>query len=214
MTRTDNLIASLAVDLRAVPRGAVARRVALALAGGGAVTLALIVSLMGLRPDLAHATLGFTFWMKWGYTISVGVIAMIATMHLARPDADRTILLWWLMLPVSLLAGLAVYQVMTTPPGDWTALWQGQSWRVCTVKVAVLSLPIYAGLVIAFRSFAPTRLRLTGMVAGLAAGGCAATLYGLHCPEVSALFILVWYSLGMMAAAAIGALTGPKLLRW
>jgi hypothetical protein len=90
----------------------------------------------------------------------------------------------------------------------------GQSWRICTIKVATLSLPIFTGLLIAFRSFAPTRLRLTGAVAGLAAGAGAATLYGLHCPEVSALFILIWYSLGMLAATAIGALTGPKLLRW
>jgi hypothetical protein len=176
--------------------------------------MAFVVSLLGLRPDLSHAALGFPFWMKWGYTISIGVIAAIATIHFARPDADRPRWLWSLALPVSLLAGLAVNQLLTTPAGDWTALWQGQSWHVCTIKVAALSMPVFAGLMIAFRAFAPTRLRLTGAAAGLAAGGCAATLYGLHCPEVSALFILVWYSLGMMAAAAIGALTGPKLLRW
>jgi len=32
--------------------------------------------------------------------------------------------------------------------------------------------------------------------AGFASGACAATLYCLHCPEVSALFILTWYTLG------------------
>jgi len=57
-------------------------------------------------------------------------------------------------------------------------------------------------------------LRLTGAAAGLAAGASAATLYGLHCPEVSALFVLIWYSLGMLVAAAIGALAGPRVLRW
>ena len=93
-------------------------------------------------------------------------------------------------------------------------MWQGRSWHVCTRNVAILSLPIFVGLMLAFRRFAPTRLRLTGAVAGLAAGACAAALYCLHCPEVSALFVLVWYSLGILAAAAIGALVGPRLLRW
>jgi hypothetical protein len=212
--QTETLVASLADNLRAVPRGAIPRRLSLGLAGGGVVTMILVVSSLGLRPDLADAMLGFPFWMKWSYTISVGVVAVLAAIHLARPEADRPHGLWWLVLPVALLAALAGRQLATTAPGDWTALWQGQSWRICTIKVATLSLPIFTGLLIAFRSFAPTRLRLTGAVAGLAAGAGAATLYGLHCPEVSALFILIWYSLGMLAAAAIGALTGPTLLRW
>ena len=212
--RTEDLIASLAGNVRAVSRHAVERGVALGLLGGAAVTMALVMVWLGLRPDLGVAIGGFPFWMKWGYTISVGAIALLATVHLARPEAGRPRRLWWLAIPVSVLALLAAVQLLTTPPGDWAALWQGQSWRVCTIKVATLSLPILAGLMIVFRRFAPTRLRLTGAVAGLAAGACAATLYGLHCPEVSALFILVWYSLGMFAAAAIGALLGPRLLRW
>jgi hypothetical protein len=212
--RTEALITSLAGDLRTVAPGAVPRRVGFGLACGATITIALVVFGLGMRPDIARAVLGFSFWMKWGYTISVGVIAVTATNHLARPQAEQPYCLWWLALPTGLLVALTLYQLITVPPGDWTALWQGQSWRVCTIKVATLSLPLFAGLMIAFRSFAPTRLRLTGAVAGLAAGACAATLYGLHCPEVSALFILVWYTLGMLAPAAIGALAGPKLLRW
>ena len=32
--------------------------------------------------------------------------------------------------------------------------------------------------------------------------------------EVSAIFVLTWYSLGILLAAGIGALLGPRLLRW
>ncbi|URW76703.1 DUF1109 domain-containing protein [Sphingomonas donggukensis] len=212
--RTEDLVAALAAQSRAVPRGAVPRRIALAIAASGALTLALVAAWLGLRPDLPQAVGGFPFWMKWGYTISLGAIAVAAVAHLARPEVTDARGLRWLAVPVGVLAVLAIVQLLATPPGDWTALWQGRSWRVCSMKVATLSLPILGGLMLAFRAFAPTRLRLTGAVAGLAAGACAATLYGLHCPEVSALFILVWYSLGILAAAAVGALIGPRLLRW
>jgi hypothetical protein len=212
--RTEDLIASLSGDLRMVPRGAATRRVGLGIAGGAITTMALVAGWLGLRPDLGSAMLGFAFWMKAGYTIAVGAIAVLATVHLAHPEAARPRWLGWLAAPVGLLAILAMIEVATTPAGDWTALWQGQSWHVCTRNVAILSVPIFAGLIVAFRQLAPTRLRLTGAVAGLAAGGWAATLYGLHCPEVSALFVLIWYSLGMLVATAIGALTGPRLLRW
>jgi hypothetical protein len=57
-------------------------------------------------------------------------------------------------------------------------------------------------------------LRAAGAVAGLAAGAFAATVYCLHCQEVSALFVLTWYSLGILLAASVGALLGPRLLRW
>jgi hypothetical protein len=61
---------------------------------------------------------------------------------------------------------------------------------------------------------APTRLRATGAVIGLAAGGISAALYSLHCPEAGASFVLTWYTLGILAPALLGALLGPRLLRW
>ena len=67
---------------------------------------------------------------------------------------------------------------------------------------------------IAFHRFAPSRLMMTGAVAGLAAGGLAATIYCLHCPEASPLFVLTWYTLGMALAGLAGALAGERLLRW
>jgi hypothetical protein len=212
--RTAELILSLAANVRPVRSGAVPRRIALGLVSGAVVTMTLILAALGLRHDLGSAMLGFPFWMKWGYTISIGVVSILATIHLARPDAHRPRWLWWLAFPATVVAALAIIEVINAPPGDWTGLWMGQSWRICSLLVFGFSLPIFAGLMIAFRRFAPTRLRLTGAVAGLAAGASAGTLYGLHCPEVSALFIFLWYSLGISLAAGLGALVGPKFLRW
>ena len=211
---TDDLILSLAAHPAPVRRGTVGRRIAFGAVAGAAVTLAIIAVMLGFRPDLTIAMHSFAFWMKWTYTISLGVIALLAAAHLARPEAARPRWLWLLLLPVGALAALATGELIRTPTADWPALWMGLSWRMCSTRVAVLSLPIFAGLMVAFRRLAPTRLRLTGAVAGLAAGACGATLYCLHCPEVSAVFVLTWYTLGIAVAAGIGALLGPRLLRW
>jgi hypothetical protein len=105
-------------------------------------------------------------------------------------------------------------ELIRTPPGDWLAMWLGQSWKRCPWLVLMLAAPIFGGLLWSFRRLAPTRLRAAGATAGLAAGAFAATVYCFHCPEVSAIFVLTWYSLGILLAATIGALVGPRLLRW
>lgn len=58
------------------------------------------------------------------------------------------------------------------------------------------------------------RLVLAGFAAGLLAGGVGASVYALACDETGALFVVVWYSLGVLACGEVGALLGPPLLRW
>ncbi|CAN5347898.1 NrsF family protein [soil metagenome] len=212
--QTDDLINALAGNVRPVSRNPVESRIALGLMAGAIVTLATIMLTLGFRPDLATAMHSFSFWMKWTYTISLGVGAILATIHLSRPDASRAQWLWLLVIPFVLLAAVAANELIRTPVSGWLPLWLGQSWKRCAVFVFLLSLPLFGGLIWAFRQFAPTRLRLAGGVAGLASGACAATLYGLHCPEASATFVLTWYTLGIGLAGAAGALIGPRLMRW
>lgn len=212
--QTDDLIRALAGDARPVPRHVVERRVGIGLAGGGIVTLATIAATLGFRPDLGIAMQAFPFWMKWAYTLSLGIGAITATLHLARPDAARIRWLWLLALPCALLLAAATSELIRTPVDGWQRLWLGHSWTRCSMLVAGLSVPLFISLLWAFRRLAPTRLRLTGTMAGLASGACAATLYGLHCPEASATFVLSWYTLGMALATLGGALVGPRFLRW
>jgi hypothetical protein len=212
--RTDELIATLSRDVRAVPRRALGRRIALGMIAGGAVTVLLIAATIGVRPDLGAAMRGFPFWMKAIYTASLGGGAVAVTVRLARPESGRPRWLWALAVPVLLLAGIGIAELAHTPSADWLRMWLGESWQSCPWLVLLLSLPIFAGLLWSFRRLAPTRLRLAGAAAGLAAGAWSAMLYCLHCPEVSALFVLTWYSLGIVLAAGVGALLGPYLLRW
>ena len=211
---TDDLIASLAADVRPVPRFAVGRRLAIGIAIGAAVSLLLVAGTLGVRPDLWLAMQGPAFWMKWGYTLSLSVAACFATLRLARPDPGSLRRLWWIAVPIAALVATGISELRDTPRAQWLAMWLGQSWRVCPWLVLATAMPVFTGLLWSFRRLAPTRLRAAGAAAGLAAGAIAATVYCLHCPEVSALFVLTWYSLGILLAAGVGALAGPRLLRW
>jgi hypothetical protein len=157
---------------------------------------------------------GFSFWVKWTYTISLGVGTVYAVTRLARPTPGSLQRLWFMAIPVLLLAGIGIGELSTTPPAQWLALWLGRSWMICPWLVLTLAVPIFVGLLWSFRELAPTRLRAAGAAAGLAAGAWAATIYCLHCPETSAIFVLTWYSLGIMLAAGTGAVLGPRLMRW
>lgn len=211
---TDQLIEALSKDIEPVSRYAVGRRLAVGMTIGAIGTLLLIGLWLGFNPQLDLAMRHYSFWMKWGYTLSLGICAAGATLRLARPDVGKQGWLWIMALPVASLAAIGVFEMSRVPPAQWLAMWLGESWSVCSSIVFLLSLPIFAGLLWSFRRLAPTRLRAAGATAGLTAGAWAATLYCLHCPEVSAIFVLTWYTLGIALAALTGAMLGPRLLRW
>jgi hypothetical protein len=210
---TETLIDRLSQEVAPVPRNRRVIRLGLGIVAGGTVTLLLIALALGIRPDLGIAMRGHTFWMKWGYTISLGIGAVVVTARLARPEAVR-LRRFWPVIPFVLLAAVGAFEMAHVPTASWMEMWLGQSWKVCPWVLLILAAPIFVGLLWSFRRLAPTRLRAAGAAAGFAAGAWAATLYCLHCPEVSAIFVLTWYTLGMVLAAGVGALLGPRFLRW
>lgn len=211
---TEQLIESLSKDVPRVAPHALAKRLGIGITAGGLVAAVLVATVLGVRPDLRPAMLGFSFWMKWAYTISLGVGSGFILAQLARPNAGSLRGLWVLVAPVIILTGIGIVELARTPSAKWLAMWLGRSGVTCPWLVLTLAAPIFAGLLWSFRTLAPTRLRAAGASAGLAAGAWAATIYCLHCPEASALFVLTWYSIGIIAAAGTGAVLGPPLMRW
>lgn len=212
--KTDQLIDSLANEVKPVSRYAVASRLTFGAVIGALVSAVVVIIALGARHDLDSAMYSAAFWIKWSYTLSLSAIAIYTTARLARPDPGPLRVIWLIAIPVTLLAGIGVMELIHTPSGEWLAMWLGHSWSKCPWLVLGLAIPIFIGLLWSFRRLAPTRLRAAGAAAGLAAGAFAATVYCLHCPEVSAIFVLTWYTLGILLAASLGALVGPRLLRW
>jgi hypothetical protein len=212
--KTEDLIEQLAAASAPPTRRSALIRFALWIATGALVTLVLVALLLGLRPDLDVAMAGGLFWMKLSYTGSLAFIALAGLSTLGRPEARPPRWLWAMLLPVAALAIVSIAEAAAMDRNAWMALWLGDTWRQCPVLIFTLAVPVFGALIFALRSFAPTRLRTTGALAGMAAGALAAMIYCFHCPEAGAAFVLTWYTLGIAAVAAVGALLGPRLLRW
>ena len=211
--RTVELIELLTRDIQVRPPGTASRKLLTALAAGGAVTLLLVV--FGLHcQSLEQAARQPWFWMKASYTGLLTVAGVVTVKRLAAPGTPLKAAPSTVALIIFVMLVLGAGQILAASPGARLGLWLGHTWKVCSPLILLLALPIYAALVIALRNLAPTRLSETGAMAGLTAGALAATLYGLHCPEQAAAFAATWYTLGIAAAAGIGALTGQWLLRW
>ncbi len=210
---TAQLIDSLSTGLRPVDPRSVAREIAPSLLAGAAAALVAVVAVYGVQPDLGTFAHGAPFAMKVAYAGTVGALALSLATALARPGA--TIGGWrWMLAPIALLALLAGAQLAAVDPSQWRALMLGGSWDRCPWRIVMLAVPVFAGLVAAVRRQAPTRLRRAGAAIGLTAGATAASFYALACTEASAAFVLIWYSLGIMLCGVLGALLGPRLLRW
>ena len=212
--RTDDLIDHLSGVLEPTPPAQVVRILAVGLGGGAALSAILMVATIGVRPDLTEAMGDGSFWLKFVYTFVVALLCFATVDRLARPDASVGRLFVLLIVPFLVMVGLAAREFMPADTATQHALIMGHSARVCSILIAGLSLPLFAGLFWALRQLAPTRLTEAGAAAGLLAGSAAATIYAFHCTESTSTFIAIWYSAGILLTTLLGAALGRFLLRW
>ena len=213
--KTDELISLLAGGSTAADVHALRRRCALAI-GWGAFGAALVMAIaLGVRPDLEAAARLPMFWVKLAFPGVLAALAVLALLRLARPGARLGWVSEALAAPVVAVWIVAVAVLLDAAAADRRELIFGDTWVECLLNITVLAVPAFVALMWAIRDYAaPTRLGLAGAAAGLASGALAAAVYALHCPELAAPFIAIWYVLGMLIPTAIGALIGPRLLRW
>ena len=211
--KTDDLIDMLAREPG--PAAAPPKTKMALLAGAGLLgsAMLMIVSL-GVNPQLAAFARMPAFWIKVAFVLALAGGGWGAVARLSRPGSSTAGLPLVLALPWLVIAALSALLLLPADPSERLALILGHTWRTCPYLIAFLSLPLFAGCVAIMRELAPTRLRLAGAAAGFAAGASAACIYCLHCPEMAAPFIGIWYSLGILIPTAAGAALGPRLLRW
>jgi hypothetical protein len=214
LMQTEKLIAQLAAGVTAAPPHAAIRRLCAMLMLGAAAALVLLLVSLGLRPDIAQASHTAPFWMKWMFTLSLAWAGILVVRRLGDPDTRVGLASWGLVAPIAVVAMMAAGELMAAPGSSRTQMMLGRSFMQCFVTIPLLAIPVFLGLLQAFRRLAPVRLRLAGAAAGFLSGAVAASVYALACPENAAAFMVIWYTAGMSLPALIGAALGPRLLRW
>jgi hypothetical protein len=212
--QTDDLIAHLSSALEPVRGAQVASTLAIGIAAGAAGSALLMMATIGVRHDIVDAVGGGAFWLKFVYTLVIAILGLKLVERIGRPGTDATWPLLLLAVPVLVMTTMMTIQMMSADGAVRHALLMGHSANVCSVLIAGLALPLFAGLFWSLRQLAPTRLTQAGAAAGLLAGSTAATIYAFHCTESTATFVAIWYTAGIALTTLLGAGLGRWVLRW
>ncbi len=212
--KTDQLIEMLAKQDVPVKKSRILVQVLLAVALGFVGSFVLLLVVFDMNPDLGMLFKNMWFWVRFLFIVSVGAISAMVLVRLGRPTDASRVSLWLMVIPFALLAFIAATMLMMAPREERADMLLGASWDVCARNISLLALPLFVSAIWIAKQFAPVRLRVTGAIAGLFAGAGAALVYSLHCPEVEPAFLVVWYSLGMLIPAVVGAVLAGKLLKW
>lgn len=212
--KTDDFISLLATGVKPVDRHLARKLFAQAIAMGGAGALLLTLLVFGVRHDLALMLTTPLFWLKLAFPLALATSALLVLVRLARPGAvvGRRVLMP--LAPLLVIWALALVALALAPAASRYDLIMGTTWKTCPFNITLLSIPGAIALVRAVRQLAPTQLRMAGMFTGLLAGSVATVAYCLHCPEMGVPFWGVWYLAGILIPTLLGALAGPRLLRW
>jgi hypothetical protein len=210
---TNELIAALAADTRR-PAASLSsvwwRAAGLAIAAAAAVFFATL----GPRPDIAMAAETPRFLFKFVVMITLAVSAFGLARALSRPGATWRKVTPYLAAAPALITVAVTVELFLLPPDTWSPTLIGTNGMVCLTSISLIGIGPLAIFLLALRHGAPTRPAIAGAVAGLLAGGIAATLYAAHCTDDSPLFVATWYTIAIAGLGLIGAAGASRLARW
>lgn len=211
--KTDELIKTLGADAKttAMPLG---RMWLVVLVFAVIAAAAVFFMTIGMRPDFMQAAQTIRFLFKFVFTATLATTAFLALRMLAMPGAPAGKYGRWLLIAPLFMAAAIVFELIAMPSSDWGRRLVGNNMMVCLASIPLIGLVPLAALLVGLKHAAPTRPALSGAIAGLLAGGLAATFYAAHCADDSPLFVATWYGLAITALGGIGALTGRFFLRW
>ena len=125
-----------------------------------------------------------------------------------RKRASRRKLIWLAAAPVLLLAAIAARAGSRAFRPNGARGLSAPTASPALTLIPLMGIGPLALFIAALRHGAPSRPALAGAVAGLAAGGIAATLYAAHCTDDLPLFVATWYTLAIAILTGLGALAG------
>ena len=210
---TSELIRTLAADSRrpATPVSTAwwaAACIAIVLAAAG------FFAMLGPRPDIATAAETYHFLFKFLVTITLAASAFGCARALSRPGETWRKTIPYLAVAPALVVMAVVVELFTLPSDTWSATLVGANSIACLTYISLIGIGPLAIFLRTLQYNAPTRPALAGAVAGLIAGGIAATFYAAQCTDDSPLFVATWYTIAIAGLAILGAVGASRFARW
>lgn len=209
----DDLIGGLADDLRPVRPARTAQGSLWTgagwLVGGGA-----LVSLAGMRPDLAAGQMPMLSMLAFWLFAAVATAAAWSAIRMGMPGVGRDYGSWrWVGL-VALTLPLSALLLAIQDHGGTVAAAAMETGYLCSVEGFLSGLGVGAALTLWLRRGAPTSPTRAGLAVGVAAGAAGATVVALHCPVDNIIHISLWHGLAILLSGVAGRILLPRLLRW
>jgi hypothetical protein len=213
---TDRLIDMLSTNLEPVKGGQLWRTLVWALVVGLVAAFVAMLATVGVRSDFYSETHRIFMALKLLFTLSLigtGAVFLIRSMSPGR-GSRKLFLLVLVPFLVAGSAGLVALVLAAARSESCTMMMMGMRWQTCLLCIPLFAIIPFAALIWALRHGAPTNLMRAGAIAGLVAGALGATAYAFNCGDDSLPFIAIWYGGSIALCTLVGAMLGPKLLRW
>jgi hypothetical protein len=172
---------------------------------GGLAALLLVFFWLDLRPDIHSAHHYPFFWLKMAYTAALAAAGFDGLTRLIRrgPPAPTAIFLAVVAVLTFVVGG--VIETSQLAPAQLAKLFSPASVGACFFNIVALALPTLFLALTALRGVETERPLLAGFAAGVFAGGLGASVYGLHCPHSTFVFVGLWYLGGVLLCGLAGA---------
>ncbi|HJS89747.1 MAG TPA: DUF1109 domain-containing protein [Steroidobacteraceae bacterium] len=211
--KTDELIETLGVTVERVEGRSFRNAFIVALILGTALALCAMEALLGTSPSaLRESDLGLIV-LTAALALGVVVAGSRYLLKAAYPGISMRGPTALIVLVIAVL-GAGVVGALAIHPAISSQIIFGPRWTICLICIPLFAMAPFIALVWVLRKGAPTRLRSAGAVAGLVAGAIGAGACALHQPASSLPFVGFWYAGPILVCALLGALLGPRVLRW
>jgi hypothetical protein len=212
--KTDELINMLASNLEPVKGEELRNTLTIVLGVGAVAAFCLMLAILGWPSAAFGGEYSGLKAIALAFALGVAFAGASFLIRSARPgEPGRKPLIAMGLLFIAVLAAGLVTLILARPAG-WRGIVFGPQWAACLICIPLFAIAPFASLVWALRRGAPTNLMRTGAIAGLVAGALGATVFALHHVSGSIAFIAIWYGGPILVCAVLGAILGPRLLRW
>ncbi len=212
--KTDELIDMLGTNLEPVKGGQLRNTLIIALAVGAVAAFCLMLVTFGLPAAVLGGGYSGLRVLALAFTLGLATAGTSFLIRSARPGEPGRKLLLLIGLPFFAILSAGLVALVLADPAAWGGMVFGPQWAACLICIPLFAFAPFASFVLALRRGAPTNLMRTGAIAGLVAGALGATVFAFHHSSGSIPFIALWYGGPILLCALVGAILGPRLLRW